>query len=179
MPSSPCHEAGGGDGGGELRAAQAKGAMSGGAALQHALPRRRCDRPHLAQLRGAQRRTAHAQVVDGRGAAALDGGGGPRSAAQHASKAAGGSGVGGRCGQAPLQAGDEELVPGLEAGGAAAQRAAVSGAWGRQRDRMLLLLRLLWLLRQRLLWLLRLLPFLRSSGVVVGGGDDGDDEAEL
>ena len=78
-------------------------------------------------------------------------------------------------------------MPGLEAGGAAAQRAAVSGAWGRQRDRMLLLLRLLrllrqrllWLLRQRLLWLLRLLPFLRSSGVVVGGGDDGDDEAEL
>ena len=146
--------------------------MSDGAALQHALPRRRCDRPYLAQLRGAQRRTAHAQVVDGRGAAALDGGGGPRSAAQHASKA-GGSGVGGSCGQAPLQAGEEELVPGLEAGGAAAQRAAVSGAWGRQRDRMLLLLRLLRLLRQRLLWLLRLLPFLCSSGVVVGGGDDG------
>ena len=70
-------------------------------------------------------------------------------------------------------------MPGLEAGGAAAQRAAVSGAWGRQRDRMLLLLRLLRLLRQRLLWLLRLLPFLRSSVVVGGGGDDGDDEAEL
>ena len=70
-------------------------------------------------------------------------------------------------------------MPGLEAGGAAAQRAAVGGAWGRQRDRMLLLLRLLRLLRQRLLWLLRLLPFLRSSGVVVGGGDGGDDEAEL
>jgi hypothetical protein len=61
------------------------------------------------------------------------------------------------------------LVPGLEAGGVATQRGGVCGAWGRQRDRLLLLrlLRQLW--RQ---------PFLRS-GVVFGGGDGGDDEAEL